>query len=69
MRVANFQVAVAFEIEPELILSLGVVDYSKLFSLRRHAGKNLIPQKVLQLKPEFVAAMAKKLAIYFYRIS
>ncbi|MGO9587035.1 MAG: hypothetical protein ACLP2Y_12635 [Limisphaerales bacterium] len=45
------------------------MDYSKLFSLRRHAGKNLIPQKVLQLKPEFVAAMAKKLAIYFYRIS
>ncbi|MGA2853679.1 MAG: hypothetical protein ABSE90_06085 [Verrucomicrobiota bacterium] len=46
----------------------GLVDYSKLFSLRRHAVKNLVPKKVLQLKPEFVAAMAKKLAIYFYRI-
>lgn len=44
-----------------------IADFSKLFSLRKQAVTDLIPRKVLQLKPELSAAMAKKLAAYFYR--
>jgi hypothetical protein len=59
-----------FYLEPSVPMPFAkgsIVDFSKLFSLRRHAVQNLIPKKVLQLKPEFVAAMSRKLAIYFYR--
>ncbi len=60
-----------FYLEPHAKLPLargGVVDFSKLFSLRKTAIEQLAPKKILQLKPDFAQAMAKKLAAYFFRM-
>ncbi len=44
-----------------------VVDFSKLFSLRKNAVESLSKTKVAQLTTDAVTQMARKLAAYFYR--
>ena len=45
----------------------GVVDFSKLFSVRKTSYDFLLQRKILQLDEESRQDMAIKLAVYFYR--
>lgn len=47
----------------------GVVDYSKIFSVRKSSFDFLLGKKVLQMTDEKRGALALKLAVYFYRES
>lgn len=56
------------ELTPRLPFSRGaVVDFSKLFSVRKQAFAHVLEKKVLQLEDEVRTSMALKLALYFHR--
>ncbi len=44
-----------------------VVDFSKLFSVRKQSYNTLLEKKIAQLSKDAIASMALKLALYFHR--
>lgn len=44
-----------------------IVDFSKCFSVRNQSYQYLLDRKILQVNNQIQSAIAKKLAIYFYR--
>lgn len=59
-----------FYLDPNLNLqysSGAIVDFSKIFSLRKNSYDDLLTKKVLQLSDEDVSNMSLKLALYFHR--
>jgi hypothetical protein len=55
---------------PKLQYSDGaVVDFSKLFSVRKQSYNTLLEKKIAQLSEDAIASMALKLALYFRRTS
>lgn len=59
-----------FYIEPNQALEHSegaVVDFSKIFSVRKQSYESLLEKKVAQLSVEATASMALKLGLYFHR--
>ena len=44
-----------------------IVDFSKLFSVRKQSYNTLLENKIVELEDEYVYSMSRKLSLYFYR--
>lgn len=44
-----------------------VVDFSKIYSVRKQSYDKLLEGKIIQLRPNFADYLATKLALYYYR--